>query len=188
MRKKFYKDMSGKPPFIAPRVETASFFRVRGFSFIELVVYLGLLLLVMVSVFNMLSGMNRAYRYLKSSRQMQTSAVEGLDRMVREIRNAISVDVAQSTLDSSPGVLTLNTTTATSSAQVIKFFLTNGVLHVSQDSGDLGPLTLSDVTVSNLVFRHMNTGISEAVTIEMTLLSGGKSANFYATAVLRDSY
>ncbi|MDO8590465.1 MAG: prepilin-type N-terminal cleavage/methylation domain-containing protein [bacterium] len=160
----------------------------RGFSLVEMIIYVGLLALILVSLVNMLLGMSRAYGYLKFSQHIQTSAVIALDRMVRDIRNAESVSVPESVLDTSPGILTLNTTTATSSLQTLQFFVSNGALRVKQDGGDLGPLTLPDVTVDNLVFRQMNTGISEAVKIDLTLSSGTHTANFYATALLRDSY
>lgn len=163
-----------------------------GFSLVEAIIYAGLLSLILVSTVSMLLGMSRAYLYLNFSRHIQTSAITAVDRIVRDIRNAQTVNVAQSTLGTSPGVLTLDTTTATSSPQTIQFFVSNGVLRVKQDGGDLGPLTVSDVTVQNLVFRQMNTGISEAIKIELTLTAGtgptARSVNFYATAILRDSY
>ncbi len=159
-----------------------------GFSLVEMIIYVGLLALVLVSLVNMLLGMARAYSYLKLSRHIQSSAVVALDRVIRDIRNAQSVNMPQSVLGASPGVLTLNTTTATSSSQTLQFYVSSGALRVKQDGGDLGPLTLSDVTVSNLIFRQMNTGISQAVKIELTLTAGTHTANFYATAVLRDSY
>lgn len=157
-----------------------------------MIIYVALLALVMVATVSMLLGMSRAYGYLKLSRHIQSSAVTALDRVVRDIRNARSVNGPQSVLDASPGALTLNTTTATGSPQTFQFYVSGGALRVKQDGGDLGPLTLPDVTVGNLIFRQMNTGISQAVKIELTLSAGAgsttHSANFYATALLRDSY
>lgn len=160
----------------------------KGFSLIEMLVYLALLALILVALVNMILSMNKAYGYLKYSRHLQTSGVDALDRMVRDIRNAQSVNTGESTLDASPGVLTLNTTTSTSSAQTLKFYISGGALHINQDGGDLGLLTLPDTTVTNLIFRKMSTGISEAVKIEMTITAGTHTGNFYSTAILRDSY
>lgn len=163
-----------------------------GFSLIEMIVYISLLTVIMVSVVNMLLVMSRANSFYKVSRHIQSSAVFALDRIVRDIRNAQSVDLIGSTLGASPGVLILNTTQATGTPEIIQFYVSAGALRVKQDGGDIGPLTLSDVSVQNLVFRHINTGISQAVKVELTLSSGAgsfaRSANFYATAVLRDSY
>jgi len=160
----------------------------KGFSLVETLIYIGLLAMIIASLVGMLVNMSRAYKQIKISRQVQTSAVSALDRIVRDIRNAESVDLTQSSLNTNPGILALNTTDAGNSPQVLKFFISSGVLRMSQGGSDLGPITMSNTIVSNLVFRLMNTGISEAVKIEMTLISGGKSGNFYATATLRDSY
>ena len=164
----------------------------QGFSLIEAIIYVGLAILVMVAVVNMLLLLSRAYGQLKSSRHMQTSAITALDRVIRDIRNAQSIDVGQSTLGASPGVLTLNSTNLSGTAEVFQFYILNGALRVKKDTVDLGPLTLPDVTVSNLIFRQISTGISQAVKIEITLGTGAgqsaRSANFYGTAILRDSY
>lgn len=162
--------------------------RQKGFSLIETVIYVSLLAIILVVLINTIFTMNRLYRYLNLSRHIQTSAITALDRMVRDIRDAESVNVGASTLGTSPGVLTLNTTTSSNNPQTFQFFVSNGVLIVKQDEVDIGPLTLSDVVVDNLIFRHIVTGVSKAVKIEMTLKAGTSTANFYATAVLRDSY
>ncbi len=164
----------------------------KGFSLVETIIYIGLLVLVLVAIMNMTLSMARAYGYFKLSRHVQTSAINALDRMVRDIRNAQSVNVGQSTLGTSPGVLTLITTSATGTAQTLQFYVATSTLRVKQDGGDVGPLTLSDVSVSSLIFRQISTGISQAVKIELTLSTGSgsttRTANFYDTAILRDSY
>ncbi|MSU55098.1 MAG: hypothetical protein EXS46_00985 [Candidatus Taylorbacteria bacterium] len=164
----------------------------RGFSLAEMVIYVGLLAFVMVAMVSMLLGMSRAYDHLKVSRHIQSSAITALDRMVRDIRNAQSVNVLGSTLGTSPGVLTINTTTATGTPQTFQFLVSNGTLRIKMDGADLGPLTLSDVTVGSLIFQQMSTGISQAIKIDLTLSAGSgaaaRTAKFYATAILRDSY
>ena len=164
----------------------------RGFSLVEAIIYIGLLVFILVAVISMLLIMGRSYGYLKSSRHIQTSAVTVLDRIIREVRNSESVDVGQSTLGTSPGVLTLNTTSVWGTPQTIQFYVSGGLVRVKQDGVDVGPLTLPDVKLNSLIFKQITTGISEAVKIEMTLETGvGSStrlANFYGTAILRDSY
>ena len=164
----------------------------RGFSLVEVLLYAGLFSLLLVSMVGMIIGMSRAYSYLSFSKRIQTSAITAVDRMVRDIRSAESVNQSQSAFGVSPGVLTINTTAMASSSQTIQFFVSSGVLRVKSGGVDVGPLTLPGVTVSNLIFRHMNSGISEAVKIELTLTVGTgptmRTANFYATALLRDSY
>jgi type II secretory pathway pseudopilin PulG len=162
--------------------------RRKGFSLVETVVYIGMVIVILVALVNMLLSMSRAYGYLKYSRHLQSSATASVDRMARDIRNSVSIDVVQSTLDSNPGILTLNTTTEAGAAQTFQYYISSGVIHVKQDGVDLGPLTLPDVTVNSLIFRKIETGISQAVKIEMTLTAGTRTANFYDTAILRGSY
>lgn len=153
-----------------------------------MLVYVALLTIILIALVNMLLGMSRAYGFLKLSRHLQTSAIVAVDRIVRDVRNAQSINVAGSTFDSSPGVLTINTTTLAGVAQTFQYYISGGVIHVKQDGVDLGPLTLPDVTVDSLIFRKIETGISQAVKIEMTLTAGTRTANFYDTAILRSSY
>lgn len=164
----------------------------RGFSLVETIIYIGLLILIIVAVVNMLIGMSKAYGFMRLSTHIQTSSIDSLDRVVREIRNAKSVDVANSTLGTSPGVLTLNSTDDAGNAMTYQFYISGGVLRMKQNGIDQGPLTLPDVTVGNLVFRKMTTGVSQAVKIDMTLTAGSgsmtRTAKFYGTAILRDSY
>lgn len=166
--------------------------RKKGFTLVEVIIYVGLLAMVLVAVVNMFVLMGTSYNFLKLSRHMQTSATTAVDRMVRDIRNAQSINIAQSTLGTSPGVLTLNTTTAADTPQTLQFYVSSGILRVKQDGGDIGPVTLPDVTISSLIFRQISTGVSQAVKIELSLSAGTgpstRSANFYSTAVLRDSY
>ncbi|KKU67935.1 MAG: hypothetical protein UX89_C0010G0014 [Parcubacteria group bacterium GW2011_GWA2_47_16] len=178
-----FKTSHPKPYTLNPR---------RGFSLVETIIYTGLLVLILVAVINMMLLMSHSYNYLKLSRHIQVSAVTALDRMVRDIRNAQSVDVGQSTLGTSPGILTLNTSTVSGTPQTVQFYVSGGGIRVKQDGVDIGPVTLPDVTLTNLVFRQITTGISQAVKIELTLSTGvgpaARSANFYGTAILRDSY
>ena len=65
-------------------------------------------------------------------------------------------------------------------------------MYLKEDGVVVGPLSSAQTSASNLVFRRIPTGRSEGVKIELTLTSGAgsvaRSENFYATAVLRDSY
>jgi|SRR3989338_516846 len=163
----------------------------RGFSLVEAIIYIGLLVLILVAVINMMLLMSRSYNFLKASRHMQISAITALDRMVREIRNAQSIDIGQSAFGTDVGVLTLNTTTVAGVSQTIQFYL-DGAVRLKLDGVDIGPMTLPDVTVMGLTFRQITTGISQAVKIELSLLTGvlpsTRLSNFYGTAILRDSY
>ncbi len=164
----------------------------KGFQLVEMIIYIALLVVITMAVVNTTTLILRSYQSVTASRNIQIGGMTALDRMTREIRNATSVDSAQSTLTTSPGQLTINSTDDAGTAETLQFFVSNSLLRVKENGVDSGPLLPSSVTVTNLIFRLIDSGQSNAVKIEMTLQSGSgsalKSSNFYATVVLRGSY
>lgn len=164
----------------------------RGVTLIEMLVYTSILVLLVVVVIYTLITMNRLYRSIKSTARIESAVHVALERMVREVRGASSIDLTQSTLGSSPGQLTLNTTDGTGATTTVQFLMTGQTPHIKEAGVDMGPLSPADVRVTNLIFRRMTTAKSEAAKIEITIESGAgatyRSASFYSTAVLRGSY
>ncbi len=159
---------------------------------IEMLAYIFILTLLVAVVIYTLITMNNLYRSIKSSAGIEATAHVALERMVREIRGASSVDIAQSTLNSSPGQITLNTVDDNGATTTIQFFLTGQTSRIKEAGIDIGPLSSAGARVTSLTFRRIATSTSEAVKIEMTVESGQgqsyRSSSFYSTAVLRGSY
>lgn len=166
--------------------------RVNGFSLVETLLYTAIFSLMLLVVTETLIAAVRHSGTFRAVARIEQDAAAMLERMVREVRDAESVNVAASTLGAHPGTLALNTTNASGGARAVKFHLDNGVAYLTEDGSITGPLSSGAVTVSNIVFRRIVTSRSEGVRIELTLQSGSgqaaRSENFYATAVLRDSY
>jgi Tfp pilus assembly protein FimT len=166
--------------------------RTTGVSLVEMLVYVALLTSVTTVVINGMITMSSTYNSLRLSKNVTTSATTALSRMVYEIRQAQSIDTTQSTFVTSPGQLTLNTTPASSASTTVKFYVQNGVLRVATGGVDEGQITLSNTTVTNLVFNQIQNSISKAVKISLTLQSTvgskTKTETFYTTAVLRNIY
>ena len=164
----------------------------RGFSLVETFLYAAILSIVLLVVAETLIAVIRSSGSLRTAQRIERDAGFALERMVREIRDAKSVDVAGSTLGTHPGILALNTTTVSGGTRAVLFYLENDVVYLKEDGVVVGPLSSAQTSASNLVFRRIPTGRSEGVKIELTLTSGAgsvaRSENFYATAVLRDSY
>lgn len=116
-----------------------------------------------------------------------------MERISREIRNASSIDVANSSLGSSPGVLQLNSVDELGNSQTVKFNVSGGELVISYNGVSIGNLLGNNISVSSLIFRRIGTTASgEAVKIELILQDNKsqdlKIENFYNTIVLRGSY
>jgi prepilin-type N-terminal cleavage/methylation domain-containing protein len=163
----------------------------KGFTLIEFVIYISIIVIVLVIVVGIIVNMSQSYQHIVVAQQISDSSATAFERITREVRNADSVDVSGSTLDSNPGALVVNTT-ANGTSETREFLVSSGMIRVLEDDVDMGPLTMSDVTVSNLVFRVSTSTYSTAVKIEMTLDAGSgeyaRSENFYSTVILRGSY
>ncbi|MFA6536659.1 MAG: hypothetical protein WCT25_04510 [Candidatus Paceibacterota bacterium] len=163
-----------------------------GISLVEILIYVAVMTMFLILIVNAVQSFSKSYRSMHSAQNVELSAETALERLTREIRGATSVDTAQSTLGSSPGILFLNTTDDAGTALTVKFFLSGQVLHVSENGVDQGPLTSSAVRVTNLVFRSITATKSKAVKIELATESGSgsdyRSKSFYSTVVMRGSY
>ena len=159
----------------------------KGMTLIEMMVYVGIISLLLVIVVETLTTVTRTYRATSATRSINVSGMTALERIMRDIRNADSVDQAQSLLDSNPGKLVL-----LSGGTTTEFYTEGGLIKVRENGVSRGTLIGGTVTTTSLVFRLVTTPKSSAAKVEMTIEAGSgpnlRSSNFYGTAVLRNSY
>lgn len=164
----------------------------KGATLAELIVYVFLIGLILSVVVVALFSLSRSYRIMQSSFAIDATAQASFERITREIRGALSVDPVLSVLDSSPGKLLLNTRDNLGNPLTIEFYVDNQTLLVKEGGVDVGPLSVSSARITNLIFREISTGQSNAIKIEMTVESGQgdslRQKNFYSTVVLRGTY
>lgn len=172
--------------------------RKKGYSLIEALIYVSMLSVFLTSVIYASSQLIKNYSRAKSIVRIESSAIASMDRMIREIRFASSVDTSNSCLFDPPfsdgcdpelGVLKLNKIVS-GSAHNVRFFISEGRLMLEEDNVLIGPITSDKVSVVSLKFRHSTNDVSEALKIQLTLESNSYNIikNFYDTAVLRGSY
>lgn len=160
---------------------------MRGFSLIETVVYIAILAVISVIAVNTLLLIHSSLAEIRATRVLNAAAAVAMERTIRTIRDAKAVNVSASTLDSSPGLLSLTGSEPTPLTYVFSRDA-NGALILNGSA-----LTPPGVMVMNLIFRRIVAGtISEAIKVELTVAaSSGRATttqNFYGTAVLRNSY
>ena len=169
----------------------------KGFSLVEILVYISIFAIVSVVVINSYIIVFGSFSQVKTNHDLVSSANSSLERISREIRQAKTVDILNSTLGATPGVLQLNSTDSIGATRIVKFYVSNGQLNLSQGSSE--PLVLTgnllgpDISVTNLIFRRILTsGTKEAIKIEMTLQDNRsktlKNEKFYDTIILRGGY
>ena len=164
----------------------------KGFSFMEMVIYVTILVFIVVVLISTMLVISKTYKKVSVGRTIETSAVLALDRTTREIKNSNSIDATGSVFDSNPGSITLSGLTATGSPRTVKIYAENNILKIMENGTYRGQLTASNTSVTNFVLKKIDHDSSDAVKIEMTIQSGTgeyqKSENFYATAILKGSY
>lgn len=160
-----------------------------GFSLIEMVVYIAILVGMLVIVIQVVFSITRSSQMVHSARNIETSAVSALERIGRELRQAQSVDTVASTLNSHPGVLALDGESDAGVAYSREFYLSGGRLRLRENGVEAGVLTHASTTVTNLVFTRFYATSTEGVRIQMTLESGTSTAyrteTFYSSILLR---
>jgi prepilin-type N-terminal cleavage/methylation domain-containing protein len=160
----------------------------RGFSLVEMIIYVSILAIISVVVVNTILSFTGSYRDLRALRALDHASIGAMERMTRDIRASSSVTTAQSTLGSSPGALTLVATSGGVSTTT-KFYIQNGVLRVDVNSVYSGPLTLSSTTVTSLIFNTLTSTVSTGVKVDMTIQStdgiATRTKTYHSTVILR---
>lgn len=165
----------------------------RGISLIETILYAAIISIVSVFVIGSVLVMMRTFNNIQLARNINISARISMERMIREIRLADSID-GTSVFDFNPGRLKLNTIDSGDNPATVEFFLDGSNLMIKEGSGQPENLTGSGVKTSSLIFRQISASTtSKAVRIELEIwdsLPQGyqKTEKFYDTAILRRSY
>lgn len=162
----------------------------RGVSLAETIIYIGSLAILLVAILNGLGTLFVSYKKINSIRSVEQSAISSMDRLTRDIRNSSEIDMINSIFNSNPSDLYIVSNDSVSSS-TSRFFVSNGALYVSENSGSPEPLTSKYVQVSNFVLRPISLPDSEAIKIEMTINSVDQvpvEKKFYNTVILRGSY
>ena len=148
----------------------------RGFTLVETIFYLAFLVVLLGIVISLIVSLSKTYQTIQATKNLESSAVFSLERMTREIKNAVSVNVAQSLFASTTGsVLSLNTTDDAGNPKTVKFYISDSTRALSVDANGtyVGPLTLSGVKVDELDFRMLTSPNSQAIKIDLGLTSVG---------------
>lgn len=161
-------------------------FKQSGYSLVELLIYIGILILILLTLIGIVFSFTKSYEQLGALRATDHTGLSVLDRMSRDIHSAASVDTGNSTFGSSSGVLTLNIGTSTT-----KFYTTGGQVRVDVNGSYIGPLSVASGRVTSLIFKLITTPESQAIKIDMTVLgsvgTSTKSKNYHTTAILKNS-
>jgi prepilin-type N-terminal cleavage/methylation domain-containing protein len=162
----------------------------KGFSLIEVVIYLAIFTMVSALVFHSFITVMSAFSTTRTNRNLLEAGLSSMERISREIRQAKNIDLMASNL--TIGILQLDSVDNNDNLRIIKFSKENSELNFYQTETLIGNLIGSNISLESLIFRKIETTKSQAIKIEMTLrdLKGknNKTANFYNTIILRGGY
>lgn len=156
----------------------------RGFTLVEIIVYSAIFVLLLGAIVNSVILLSNSYERIKLTKNVQSSGLTAMDRITRDVRSASGVSGTSTVYNVPGGALALIIPDSGGGADTFRYYLSGGRVLLDKNGVLFGPLTADSVNVSSLVFRPVTTGNSSGVKIEMTI----EQANFYNTAMLRNSY
>ncbi|MFA5888668.1 MAG: prepilin-type N-terminal cleavage/methylation domain-containing protein [Candidatus Paceibacterota bacterium] len=159
-----------------------------GYSLVEMIIYLAILSVVSLLMINTTLSFTRSYRNVVALRKVDHSAVDVMERLTRDIRSANQVDSINSVFGTNLGVLVIiSTVDGVSTTE--KFYFQNGVIRLDVNGSYFGPLSASDSVINSLVFTKLESGISTAIKIDMTVSGTAgtvtETRTYHSTVVLR---
>lgn len=159
----------------------------RGFSLIEMLVYIALLVLLSGAVITSIFSLSDVFQRNTHERELADAAVLTLERISREARAATGFNLGASQFDTSPGAVALvdgPTTTV--------FSVSGDRMEVAVNGVTEGVLTPEHIAVENVIYSRLQSTSTEALRIALTLSIAEATASttmtFYTTSVLRNSY
>ncbi|RJQ30798.1 hypothetical protein C4572_03485 [Candidatus Parcubacteria bacterium] len=165
-----------------------SFPQAAGSTLLETVIYSAILALVAALTAQSFLAMSKTYASIRATRAVNISTVSAMERIIREIRLADTIDEAGSILSNDTGKLRI-----IAGASSTEFSLIGSDVYISENGGSFDPLTSSSSEILLMRFDKITaSGTSKAlrVTMETRAKVGHiqKQEKFYNTAVLRGSY
>ncbi|MEK7227870.1 MAG: hypothetical protein AAB681_00760 [Patescibacteria group bacterium] len=159
----------------------------KGYSVIELVVYISLFVLISLVVVQSLLYSMKTYSIARAYRTLQRNAETSLNRITSEIRQSSDVS-AGSVFGSTPGTLVLTGTDSGGAPYTSTISVSNGVIQIVT-GGVTTALTSVEESVSDLTFWHIVTSTTDAIKLEVTYTTVREpviTRTFYTTVVLRE--
>ncbi len=160
--------------------------KTKGYSLIELLVYIAILSLVFIVVIESLINSMKTYVVAQSYRRLQNDGELVLERITREVRSANLVP--SGTFGVNPSSFSLEQDFG-GTTKTISFAVVNGVLQMT-DAGITTALTSNKTIVDSFIVHKVTGALDEVLRIQLVLetTTGLQvTAPFYTTLSLRDS-
>ena len=137
----------------------------KGFTLIEILIYISILLVMMALLSNLVIWMIGVKNQTRAERETQQIARYVMEKLTQDIRSASSVDLNRSQFDQDPGTLLLNIDDSTSAIYTVDdnevlFYLRGdpdviGSMSTQQILAEAEPLITADTKIKSLIFSYI---------------------------------
>lgn len=145
----------------------------RGFTLVEMVIYVALLGIVMSAAVLFVFNLMNTYTRYRVEREVATNVRLAMDYVIRETKTANRIYTPTSRFDSHPGQLSLESSASLpvdETSTFLDFYVDNGKLYMKRESQSPFPITSDRVAVNNLVFRYTSpTSTAQIVQVDLTV-------------------
>ena len=164
----------------------------KGFSLIETIISISILLILLAVVINTILLIGKAYSSVKISNDINNSATSILERLTREIRWSVEADLVNSVFDSDSSILVLNTLDGEGNEIDTRFYIDENNLVIDQDLLGANVLNSNDIIIDRFFIKFIDLGVSKMIKIEINLRGQRgdkiKTETFYNSVIMRESY
>lgn len=164
----------------------------RGLSLIESVIYVSLFAMLMLVAMSSLFTTVKAFSGVRVLRDIDDSSVTIMERMTRDIKTAVSVNMAQSVFGTDPGRLVLTTMTASGTTMTVDYYVSGGAIRLRENGVDKGSLVSTKTHIDGVVFHYIANGATIGIKIDLHLTASrgvvSNTEHFYNTVQLRGTY
>ena len=137
----------------------------KGFSLIEIVIYLSLLIIVSVLVIQSLLSLFKNYNVVRANQELESTAVNIIDKINRDVKDSQGVLIEQSLFLIPQGVLTLNN----SSTSTTKFSYENNRIKYYKNDNFIANLSNKSINVNNFKVYLIQSTSTKAVRVYLGL-------------------
>jgi len=163
----------------------------KGFTLIELVIYVAGLLILSSVLILMIVQFYSLYKEIIVIPRSDRTGLTLVDRITKEIRAGDQIDAINSQFGTTNGVLDFDTT-ETDGTHSKRFYVEDGKVKYQLDNETPVTLTPSGLYVSNFYFISTPTAVSQGVKFNLELQfetrNGTDTKSYTGFAILRESY
>jgi type II secretory pathway pseudopilin PulG len=138
----------------------------KGFSLVEILIYIALIGGTMLTFFSFVNTISNSRNKVYAQEEVQANARMVMTTFRQIIKKANNLNVASSTFDVHPGILSLEMDDSNVNPTI--FLLEDGVLYLKEGNSTSVAITGENIRISNLVFNNLS-GSSQKENIKINL-------------------